>query len=174
MERDDMRADAELLNAMLNDAPLIHLDDGATVALSAKLIAHWTDRATQTISDYRTGKLNIPVDFWRALLSHYFDMRIVQLILPGGYSAEVHSHGEYIPLTGPQWFREAILAEREHHEQSMYLADILADGRVDETDAQTIKGYDDAFHAHRHREALLHRAILTAYRRNQLARSPAK
>ena len=162
----EMRTDAELLDALLNEASiLIDQNHNRAHSFNVKVVAHWTGLSVQTISDYRTGKTNIPVDFWRRILEHNFDMRIVRLLIPDAYHADITPLTAGPPRTGPQWFRQAVEAEGKHHEQQVYLAEILADGRVDETDAATIQAYDDAFFVHRQRDALLHRAIVTEYRR---------
>jgi len=168
----EMRSDAELLSTFLDDPPMVSANPASTFVtpLSVKLIAHWTGLSAQTISDYRTGKTNIPVDFWRRILEHWYDPRVVRLLIPDAYLAEIIPLAQTIPDAGSGWFREIMQAERAHYETQIYLADILADGRVDETDAASIQAYDDAFHSHRHREALLHRAILTKFTRSVAAK----
>lgn len=169
----EMRSDADLLNTLLNEGPII-LDRVTrhAAALSTKVIAHWTDRSIQTVSDYKNGKLNIPVDFWRRVLEHHMDERITALIVPDTCEFELVATDTLDPTTGPQWFREAIQGEGEHHEQQKYLAEILADGRVDELDTASVQGYHDAYHRHRQRDAALHRAIIRQYQR-ALARKEA-
>ena len=162
----EMRADADLLNVLLNETPLV-VDriTGRSVAVNAKMVAHWTDRSIQTVSDYRIGKLNIPVCFWRRILEHYLDSRIAGLIIPDTCEYDVQALDGTDPVTGPQWFREAITAEGEHHEQQKHLADILADGRVDELDSSSVQAYDDAYRRHRMRDAMLHQGIIRRYKR---------
>jgi len=162
---EDMRRDVELLNAVLNESP--HVRDVHTdhwVCLSAKQLADWTNRSLQTISDYRTGKTNIPVDFWRAVFERTCDLRIVALLVPIDlFNVEVNRRQERAPETPAQFFREALVAEGEYHEQQKVLCDILADGKIDDLDARRVTAYDDAFWRHRVRDASLHRAVLAKY-----------
>jgi hypothetical protein len=163
---EDMRSDVELLNAVLDQAPpVLDRRSGQSMTLSAKLLAHWTGRSLQTVSDYRIGKTNIPVEFWRAILDHCFDMRIVGLILPDCYNIELTRTDDPPPQGGREWFRDAVAAEGEHHEQLKYLCDILGDGRVDELDGGAVQKFHDAYMRHRVRDATLHRAITHAYER---------
>ena len=74
----DVRSDAELLELLVNEAPIVpDRVTGRNVVLSAKQVATWTGRSIHTVSDYKNGKSNIPADFWRQLLEHYFDLRIL-------------------------------------------------------------------------------------------------
>jgi len=168
----EMRTDAELLNVLLNEAPMVaEQRTGHTQALSAKLIGYWTGRAVQTVSDYRTGKLNIPIDFWRRILDHYLDMRIVRLLISDLYIVEVTPHVAPPPPVGVEWFHQAVEVIGTFHAQQKSLADIIADGKVDASDAAAVAAYDRAFHEHRATEAALHRATLAAFE-NSLGRQP--
>lgn len=160
-----MRRDADLLDTLLNEAPPFVDHNGCPRSVNAKLIAHWTDRALQTVSDYRTGKLNIPIDFWRCILVHYMDARIFALLMPDGYAFEFTPLNPATARTGPEWFSEAVRAEGAYHKQMTYVAQILEDGKVDESDAVVVQAYDDAYHAHRQRDAELHQAIVHQYER---------
>ena len=161
----DVGRDADLLNTLLNEAPPFVDHNGCPNSLNAKLIAHWTDHALQTVSDYRTGNLNIPVSFWRRILIHYMDARILALLIPDGYAFEVTPLNPATARTGPEWFSEAVKAEGAYHKQMMYVAAILEDGKVDESDAVVVQAFDDAYHAHRQRDAELHRDIVHQYKR---------
>jgi hypothetical protein len=157
----------DLLVHLTDDCPVVFdRRSGGPVSLTAKVIARWTDRSLQTISDYRTGKTNIPVEFWRRVLEHYFDARIIALLVPDCLHWEAFDH-DHLVDTAPAFFRQAIAAEGAHHEQMKYVADILGDGRVDELDAGTIQKFSDAYVAHRTRDAQLHRSIIAAFHRSR-------
>ena len=160
----DMRNDVELLNAILDHGMVIvDRQTSGNVLVTAKALAYWTQRSLQTVSDYRVGKTNIPVEFWRRILEHMFDLRIVNLLLPSTIHCELIPLEDIQPRTAKDFFREAVEAEGEHSTQQRYLCDLLADGRIDETDGQAIQRYDDAYWAHRRRDAVLHRSILKAF-----------
>ena len=170
-----MRHDADLLNVMLNEAAVFEDPlDGRVKSFNAKLIARWTDRALQTVSDYRTGRLNIPIDFWRRILTHYMDARICALLIPDGFAFEVTPLNLATARTGPEWFTEAVKAEIAHHKQQTYLAEILVGDEVDETVATVVQAYDDAYYAHRQRDAELHRAIVRQYQRAVAAKEATR
>jgi len=168
----DVRRDAELLDDLLSAAPLVcDRVTGVHVVLSAKQIAAWTDRSVQMISQYKNGQTNIPVDFWRHVLRHYCDIRIVALLCPDNCLIEVINVAEQSPETAPAFFRQAVESEIEHHDKQRYLAELLADGRIDELDELTVRNYDDAFHSHRTRDAALHRAVIHAWNRAVAAKA---
>jgi len=159
----DMRSDVELLVHLTDDCPVV-FDRVArfNVVLTAKVIARWADRSLQTISDYRSGKTNIPIEFWRRVLEHYFDARIIQLLVPDCLYWEAFDPGRLVN-TAPSFFKEAVAAEGAHHEQMKMVAEILGDGRVDEIDASSIAKFNDAYMEHRTRDIALHRSINAAY-----------
>lgn len=157
----DMRRDAELLADLLNEAPIVDLNRGVT--LTAKVLAHWTGMSLQTISDYRTGRTNIPIDFWRMVFEHYPHVRIIRLLLSDRFRVDIVDTGNTIDPRDRDFFRQAILAEAGHHECTKYLCEIIADGRIDESDAAAIHKYSASYADHRLREAALHQAILRAY-----------
>ena len=170
----EMRTDAELLGTILNEAPVVRdRQTGRPFVLSAKVLAGWTGRSIQTVSDYRIGKTNIPVDFWKLLLTRFIDNRILALFTPGDMDIEMHSIPACRHETASAFFIETLKAEREHSEMQQWIAEILADGQVDELDASTIQKYDDAYHVHRVRDAALHRGILTRFNRAMAAREVA-
>lgn len=161
----DLRSDAELLNALCDEAPVVQdRQTGRQMSLAKKVIAAWTGRAVQTVSDYATGRLNIPIEFWRSLLDHYFDPRIVVLLVPDDYDWEVHPTLNDPPRLARQFFRAAVEETGAHHTKQTYIADLLADGRIDELDGLTVQQYADAYHRHRELDWQLHRSIMTAYR----------
>jgi len=162
---EDMRCDVELLNAMLNESPHVHdVHTDRWVCLSAKQLADWTNRSLQTISDYRTGKTNIPIEFWRAVFNRTCDLRVVALLVPIDlYNVEINPRQERGPESPGAFFREALVAESEYHEQAKALCEILADGKIDDLDARRVTAYDDAYWRHRVRDASLHRAVLRRY-----------
>ena len=162
-----MRGDVELLNLLCDEAPLVVGKDGASAQLSAKRIAHLTGFAQQTVSDYRRGKYNIPVEFWRRLLEHYPDSRIIALLLGDSGDYEVLYKG-YMPADHPaDFFRAAVAEEGSHHRKLAYIADILADGRIDELDETTVQSYHDEYVQHRSRDCSLHFAVMQAFRKAQ-------
>ena len=163
---DDVRRDAELLSALLNDAALVRDRlDGQIARFVVKQLAVWTGKAEQTISEYRNGTRNIPVEFWRSILEHFCDRRIIALLIPEEFDFEISDVRCNCPASAPAFFRDAVEAEIAYHEQMKQVAELLADGRIDEFDVGTVKEYDDAFHAHRLRDANLHHAIINTYNR---------
>jgi hypothetical protein len=164
MDVSEMSRDAELLTDLTAEAPLV-VDrlTGHTVSLSRKVIGHWTGRSAQTVSDYALGKLNIPVEFWRRLLEHYLDPRIVGLLIPDSVSYELHAVEAQRVLGTVDFLRDALEVEQAHHDKMSRIVDILADNRVDELDGSSIAAYEAGYHAHRLRDSQLHYAITQAY-----------
>ena len=162
--RYEMGTDTDLLNGLVNSGDIV-VDrlTGHKVALSRKQFAYWTARSVQTISDYGTGKHNIPLDFWRRILAHHFDQRILHLLIPDDVDVEV-AFLNARPLSSPQeFFRHAIELEGAHHRTMMRITDILADGRVDELDAAAVKAYHASHCAHRDLDSTLHREIMRTF-----------
>lgn len=169
----DMRHDVDLLIHLCDTAPIVaDRLTGRHVQLSRKQIAEWTGLSVQTISDYGTGVRNIPVGFWRDLLRRCFDPRIVALLTGDDAAIEVI----YQPLsrepTARDFFRQAVETEGAHHEQMKQVAELLADGRVDELDARTVQAYSDAWYRHRLVDAQLHRSIMDTYQRAVTKETP--
>jgi len=163
---DELRRDAELLSALLNDAALVRdRVDGQVARFVVKQLVVWTGKAEQTISEYRNGTRNIPVEFWRSILEHFCDRRIIALLIPEEFDFEISDVRCNCPASAPAFFRDAIEAEIAYHEQMKAVAQILADGRIDDFDAKTVREYDDAFHVHRKRDANLHHAIVNTFNR---------
>jgi len=161
---DDVRRDAELLSALLNDAACVRdRVDGTVTRFIVKQLCVWTNLSEQTISEYRNGMRNIPIDFWRRILEHYFDRRIVVLLVPDGLCFEVVDIRCNCPASPREFFRDAIEAEIAYHDQMKRVAELLADGRIDETDGTCVQEYEDAFQTHRERDANLHHAIINTY-----------
>ena len=171
----DVRSDAEFLCHLCDSCPCVaDRATGVHITITAKLIAHWTGLSLQTVSDYKTGKTNIPVGFWRALLEHTFDLRILALICPWDAAVEIRDIRINQAPSGPQFFRQAVELEGKHHEQMKYVAEMLADGRIDELDLATVKGYDDAYQEHRQRDAALHHAIVNTFSRTMERKAAAR
>ena len=163
---EDVRRDAELLDALLNLAPVVSdRVTGGNAQFTVLTLRDWTDRSQQMISQYRNGITNVPVEFWRRILDHWLDDRILDLICPSDCSFDIHVTAGNGPASAPEFFREAVTAEGAHHEQMKYVAEMLADGRIDELDGRSVKVYHDAWLRHRARDAVLHRAILNTYHR---------
>ncbi len=160
----EMRRDAELLGELLDKADSV-VDRAIcrNVTFSVKVIAHWTGFSVKTISDYRIGKTNIPVDFWRRILEHHFDIRIVRLLVPDVIDFEVACTKYNVPDTTLDFFRKALQAEAAHHEAMKRVADILADNRINELDEHSINLYDASYHDHRQLEFELHRSIIARF-----------
>lgn len=174
MER-EMRSDAELLVDICNEAPLV-LDrvTGRLVPLSRKIVAFWTGLSIQTISDYCLGNINIPIRFWRAILEHTFDRRILELLLPDDYEADVIAPNHASPVNARQFFRAAVEESKAFHDKQCMIADILADGRIDELDANAVQTYADRRAYHKHLEATLHWEIIQAFNRSVAAKAEAR
>ncbi len=160
----EMNTDAQLLNELFDQSPIVtDCITGVTYALSRKLVASWTGKSLQTISDYGTGKYNIPIYFWRCWLEHSFDLRILELLLGNSGKYEI-IHNDFIdPLSPGDMFRAAVEQEGLHHKQMMHLADIIADGRVDDVDKESVVKYHHTHQLHRVRDAQLHAYIMQAH-----------
>ena len=171
----EMRNDVDLLIQLFDEAPIVQdRVTGHPVAFSRKVVSYWTGLSIQTVSDYATGKINIPISFWRSILQRFFEPRIVVLLLPAeDYLCEI------VPLTiqpdtSKGFFRRAVEETGAFHAKQQRIAEILADGQVDELDEKSVPAYDDAYLRHRAMDASLHRSILTAYNRSVLAREAAR
>jgi hypothetical protein len=163
-----MRRDAELLSEMLNDPGFV-LDrvDGRLRPFIVKTLVLWTGKSEQTISQYRNGQTNIPIEFWRSILDHHLDHRIVCLLIPIDVRYDLTIDTAHDPASPAEFFRKAVEAEGEHHEQMKQVANLLADGRIDELDRDTVVAYEAAFHLHRITDAALYRAIINTYNRKR-------
>jgi hypothetical protein len=164
----DMRRDAELLAALIQAEPWV-LDrmDGKCRQIIVKTLVAWTGKSEQTISQYRTGQSNIPMEFWRSILNHHLDCRIVALLIPIDVCFELTINSDKGPLSPPEFFREAVQASGDFYEEMKYVSEILADGRVDELDAARMENYEISFYKHRLSEAALNREIKNTYYRKR-------
>jgi len=160
----EMRTDAELLIDLFNDAPLVtDRISGVAFPLSRKLVASWTGMSVKTISDYCTGKYNIPIDFWRRWIEHNFDVRILQLLLGNSGKYEIIVNDAIDPLTPGAMFKSIVEQDGLYHKQMMYLADIIADGRIDEVDNASVERYHHAHQHHRVRDLQIHEFIMASH-----------
>jgi len=169
----EMRNDMDLLNELFDTAPVV-LDQVSKrhVVLTRKRVAFWTGFSVQNISDYCTGKYNIPIDFWRRFLEHVRDLRVVALLLGDSGNWELQfPDGDGVLATHVELFRQAVTAEGEYHEQMKYVAEILADGRVNELDATRVSAFSNAYYQHRATNAHLHQAVLMRFERAQARRA---
>lgn len=163
---DDVRRDAELLSAMLNDAAWLHDRlDGKLARFVVKQLVVWTGKAEQTISEYRNGTRNIPIEFWRSILEHFCDRRIIALLIPEEFDFEISDQRYNCPASAPAFFRDTLEAEIAYHTEMLALVQVLADGRIDDLDAKAVHEYDGLFHAHRLRDAALHHAVVNTFNR---------
>ena len=170
----EMRSDVELLLTIVdNESDCVDRLTGKVVRLSRKGVAHLTGRAVQTISDYCSGKYNIPMDFWKRLFERTGDTRIWGLLLGDGDTVEVIL-GDVPPPTNPRAFFKAAVAESgAHHQKQAMIAELLSDGRIDELDRQTVQDYHDAYLRNRHLDAVLHHQIIDVYNRAVAQKEPA-
>lgn len=161
----EMRSDVDLLNALCDEAPVVEdLVTGRPVAISRKLLAQWTGVSIQTVSDYGTGKYNIPLDFWSRILAHHFDARIpAMLFAQCGYPVTFGMCR--VPVSCERgFFKSAVEESGAYHETQKQIAELLADGRIDELDASTIQKYDDAHCRFISLSVGLHATIMRRYR----------
>lgn len=170
----DVRTDAALLNTLLDEkATVVDRQNGHVAQITVKTLSRWTDLSDSTISLYRTGQANIPILFWRRVLEHYLDPRIVALLQPADCDISVAINNINGPASPPEFFREAVRVAGEHHQTMVYIAEMLADGRIDEMDTATVQSYYDSYNAHRVREGALHHAIIATYNRQIEAKAAA-
>jgi len=170
MEAGEMRSDVDLLVSLVDsDLTVIDRATGRPVILTRKTIAHWTGMSVQTVSDYCSGKYNIPIDFWRRIIERHFDPRVVALLIGDRIPYEVILYDAPEPETSRDFFRRAVEESGVHHETQTRIADILADGQVDELDGEAVHAYAEAWARHRQVDSHLHRSIITAFN-NSLAR----
>ena len=162
----DMRRDAALLSALLNDVDVVcDRVDGKLRQFTVKTLVAWTGKAEQTISQYRNGLSNIPIEFWRAVLEHHLDPRIVALLIPIDVRFELTIDSEKEPASSPEFFRQAIKSLEGYGKVMSYIAEMLADNRIDELDARTVDDFQRDFHAHRMAESALYRGICNTFNR---------
>lgn len=160
----EMRTDVELLIALCDGGPaVVDRRTGRPLTINAKALSLWSGLSVQTISDYKTGKYNIPISFWRSVLEHHADPRVIALAMPDDMTAHEISVALAVVPSAPEFFRESVKACQAYYTQQQYLADILADGRVDELDAASVQKFSDAFRDHQRREASLHAAIVGTF-----------
>ena len=160
----EMRTDAELLNTLLNEGAVI-LDriTGNHISFCAKVLAQWTDLSVQTISEYRTGVRNIPVSFWKRVLAHCPDWRIISLMVPDQFCIELYDEKPAPHLSVTDFLRKGGEAVARHGKLLKYIADIVADGRIDELDRSTIQQFFDEYERMRTTQAQLRHAIRKQY-----------
>lgn len=164
----DVRNDAELLGWFCDHCPTVtDRVTGCPATICPKTLSVWTGKSVQMISQYRAGQTNIPVEFWRAFLEHHIDGRIVALIVPFGLDFELVDIRSNRPASPREFFKDAVAAEIAYHEQMKQVAEILADGRIDELDTGSVVTYSDLYMAHRTRDAALHHAIVNTFNRAQ-------
>lgn len=164
----DVRTDAELLGWFCDYTPVVtDRVTGRRLVVSAKLLAAWTGKSLQMVSQYRSGTTNIPVEFWQRILDHHVDRRIIALMVPSDLTFEIVDARCNMPASPKEFFKDAVAAEIAYHDQMKHVAEILADGQVDELDADTVQAYADAFEIHRLRDAALHHAIVNTFNRAQ-------
>ena len=136
----EMNSDVDLFCELLADAPICL--DGQS--LNAKRLALWTNRSVKTISDYRTGKLTIPVHIWRAVFLRLPDSRIANLILGG--TCDIVRNDVLPELDDqPASYDSLLEISKMHHESMVYLADIMRDGRINEADAERLDSYNQTW-----------------------------
>lgn len=161
----EMRSDVDLLNCLCDEAPVVtDLVTGLPVAISRKLLARWTGVSIQTVSDYGTGKYNIPLDFWSRVLAHHFDPRIPRMLFTHcGFPV---CFGMCIVSPGAErgFFKSAVAESGAYHETQKQIAELLSDGRIDELDENTIQKYDDAHARFISLSVGLHATIMRRFR----------
>ncbi len=134
----EMYADAELLDDILNQAPPARCGTPVT----PKALSYWTGLSVKTISDYRRGKLTIPVRFWRVVLRHLRDGRIVGLLL--GETPHAVTWLDELPDLANDQAQLAAAVDclgRFHALQQCY-AELIRDGRIDEADAPGVSEFN--------------------------------
>jgi hypothetical protein len=164
-----MYSDAELLDEMLDASAVMR--DGCM--LTAKALAYRTGKAVQTISDYRRGKLTIPVQFWRQVLNLTRDARILNLLLADNpcditFNDDLRNIGDEKELLAA-----AIESLGAFHQQEAYLLEILKDNRIDEADRAQIAKYNAQFPVSRRLQAEVYRAVNTKFAAVQQERNSA-
>ena len=171
----EMRSDVDLLVDIFNNNPLVtDRAIGRQVVVTRKLVSYWTGVSIQTISTYCTGQHNIPIHFWRVLFSKCPDPRIPALLLGYEENYELILHDDDESCAPREFFKEAVENNGTHHETQKYIAEIIADGRIDELDERSVTDYHDAYIVHRQTEARLHRAIMNTYQRHAVKARAAR
>jgi hypothetical protein len=155
----EMHADAELLRQLIEDGAACRDGCGLTV----KRIAYWMQLAPATIYDYMSGRLTIPVRFWRTVFHHCPDPRILALIL-GESNCEIIL-GDKVPdlRSNAASYVAALNVAGEFHEQQKRFVSIVKDGRIDEADTDDVVAYDRAYQNARVQNAAIHRAVISAF-----------
>jgi len=157
---DDMRADIDLLNDILDRH-------------TRKQLCMWADISHETLSQYVNCGRNIPVGFWRSLFRATKDLRILGLITCD-IACEIYVQPAELPACGRDFFAQSVTDSGKYHEMQTYIAELLRDNRIDEVDGETVQHYADSYLAHRANSALLFRAIMRTYQRSVAAKSAGK
>lgn len=151
----DMGYDAEVLQRVINDHDL-----------SVKQLARAANKHINVVYAYLTGRRNIPIDIWHALFQATRDKRILELLVAGvpiemSVIDEVPDLADDIDL-----IREAVRNIGEFHNLQKYLVEIIADGRIDQSDAASVRKFNDQYVRYRDHSIALHRAINRAFRKS--------
>jgi len=163
----EMTTDAELLDAILDEAVTAH--DG--MPITAKRVAQWTNLSIKTISDYRRGLINIPASFWSFIAEQCDDPRIVGLILSRRTYRLTYIDTAPDLVDDVEALRLAIDQLAQFHETQKRFARIVADGKIDESDAVEIGKYNLAFEAFMQISQQVHYAVNTAFEESQIRES---
>lgn len=150
----DMGYDAEVMQRVINDHDL-----------SVKQVARAANKHINVVYSYLTGYRNIPIDMFRVLLSLTKDARIIALVT-GEIPIEIEFIEDVPDLAdNADVMKEAIRLLGEYHELQKRLVDIIADGRIDQSDAAAVRSYNDQYIKYRNHSIALHRAINKAFNR---------
>jgi hypothetical protein len=157
VEQREMKADVELFREILDD-------EGH--GLNVKSVAHLTRLSRDTIYAYQLGRINIPITVWSQLFEQTRDLRIVTM-LAGSVPMEFFSRDLMPDLTDDAGsLRGALQSMKDFHQMQAELAEIVADGRIDQSDAESVRKYNRHFVQHMAHSHAVHRAINTNYQRS--------
>lgn len=166
----EMHQDADLLQTLIADAP--PAVDGTPV--TAKRLAYWSGYALKTVYDFASGRLTIPVRFWRSIYPYLRDQRVVDLLL-GGVQYDLVEHDRVPDLTGSRaGFDAALQSLQAWHEQQKLFGEIVRDGRIDEYDTDAVQRYHAAYLEQRRHAASVHRAVMTTFAKSVTAQGGAR
>lgn len=157
----DMNLDVDLLCRIID-----------TETATVKQLAFWSDKSCDTIYAYRSGRIpNIPTGFWRRILPKLrevnspFAYEIPSLIL-GDCECSLVFDSILPDVRSPGCATALLRAHIAACQTEQYLAELFADGRIDEADRERLQAYENSFIASQVASHAIHKAVMRICRQN--------
>lgn len=138
------------------------MDDGC---VTVKQLVFNTGMSERAIYKYRSGELTIPSVIWRVLYTITNDHRIQELFCGGNFLMIPLKHKSQRPD-----YKKLINARKSQLKCEEFICQILADGVVDESDADAIKNYKRCFHKAMNDAVALYQSIVEEYPTSNISR----